>query len=64
MEVFFSILLVVVGISTGFLIGYYVINTKFNNSSKNAEEIIEKAKKEAEKTKRESLLNWKKRCTS
>jgi len=59
MEVFFSILLVVVGISTGFLIGYYVINTKFNNSSKNAEEIIEKAKKEAEKTKRESLFELK-----
>ena len=31
MEILFSILLVVVGISTGFLIGYYVINTKMNN---------------------------------
>ena len=59
MEILFSILLVVVGISTGFLIGYYVINTKMNNSTKRAEEIIEKAKKEAEKTKRDSLFELK-----
>ena len=57
MEILFSILLVVVGISTGFLIAYYVINTKMNNSTKRAEEIIEKAKKEAEKTKRDSLFD-------
>lgn len=59
MEILFSILLVVVGISTGFLIAYYVINTKMNNSTKRAEEIIEKAKKEAEKTKRDSLFELK-----
>ena len=59
MEIFFSILLVVVGLSTGFLISYYIINTKFNNSSKKAEEIVEKAKKEAEKTKRDSLFELK-----
>ena len=59
MDVFFSILLVVVGISTGFLISYYIINTKFNNSAKKAEEIVEKAKKEAEKTKRDSLFELK-----
>lgn len=59
MEIFFSILLVVVGISTGFLISYYIINTKFNNSAKKAEEMIEKAKKEAEKTKRDSLFELK-----
>ena len=59
MEIFFSILLVVVGISTGFLIAYYIINTKFNNSAKKAEEIIENAKKEAEKTKRDSLFELK-----
>lgn len=59
MMILFSILLVVVGISTGFLIGYYVINTKFNNSSKKAEEIIENAKKDAEKTKRDSLFELK-----
>ena len=49
MEILFSILLVVVGISTGFLISYYVINTKINNS----------AKKEAEKNKRDSLFETK-----
>ena len=59
MEILFSILLVVVGISTGFLISYYVINTKMNNSSKKAEEIIETAKKEAEKNKRDSLFETK-----
>ena len=59
MEILFSILLVVVGISTGFLISYYVINTKINNSSKKAEEIIETAKKEAEKNKRDSLFEKK-----
>ena len=59
MEILFSILLVVVGISTGFLISYYVINTKINNSSKKAEEIIETAKKEAEKNKRDSLFETK-----
>ena len=59
MEIFFSILLVVVGISTGFLISYYIINTKFNNSAKKAEELIEKAKKEAEKTKRDSMFELK-----
>ena len=48
MEIFFSILLVVVGISTGFLISYYIINTKFNNSAKKAEELIEKTKKALE----------------
>ena len=60
MEILFSILLVVVGISTGFLISYYVINTKINNSSKKAEEIIETAKKEAEKNKRDSLFETEK----
>ena len=59
MMILFSILLVVVGISTGFLIGYYVINTKFNNSSKKAEEIIKNDKKDAEKTKRDSLFELK-----
>ena len=59
MEIIFSVLLVVVGISTGFLISYYVISNKLNNSSKKAEEMIENAKKEAEKTKRDSLFELK-----
>ncbi len=56
MEIFFSILLVIVGISIGFIICYYFINTKLNNSTKRAEDIIENAKTEAEKNKKDSLF--------
>lgn len=59
MEIIYSILLVVVGISVGFIITHLVNNSKINNSNKKAEEIIEKAKKEAEKAKRDSLFEAK-----
>ncbi|MBR1385931.1 MAG: ribonuclease Y [Bacilli bacterium] len=59
MEIFISILLVVVGVSGGLLTSHLVNNSKVNNSNKKAEEIIEKAKKEAEKAKRDSLFEAK-----
>ena len=59
MEIFISILLVVVGISVGFVINHLINNSKINNSNKKAEDIIEKAKKEAEKAKRDSLFEAK-----
>ncbi len=59
MEVVFPILLVVVGMSVGFIINHLINNSKINNSNKKAEEIIDKAKKEAEKAKRDSLFETK-----
>ena len=59
MEIIYSILLVVIGISVGFIINYLVNNSKINNSNKKAEEIIERAKKDAEKAKRDSLFETK-----
>ena len=59
MDLFFSILLIVVGSGVGFVGNYLINNAKEKNSTKKAEEIIEKAKKEAEKSKRESLLEAK-----
>jgi len=59
MDLFFSILLIVVGSVVGFVGNYLINNAKEKNSTKKAEEIIEKAKKEAEKAKRESLLEAK-----
>lgn len=59
MEIIISILLVVVGGSAGFAANYLVNNNKVNNSNKKAEDIIEKAKKDAEKIKRDSLFEAK-----
>lgn len=59
MDIIYSILLVTVGLFVGFIINYILNSLKENNSSKKAEEIIEKAKKEAEKTKRDSLFETK-----
>lgn len=59
MDTVISILLVVVGLFTGFLISYVLNNLKEKNSSKKAEAIIENAKKEAEKNKRDSLFETK-----
>ncbi len=59
MDVLFSILLVVIGLSAGVGGSFVANNLKEKNSNKKAEEIIEKAKKEAEKVKRDSLLETK-----
>jgi len=59
MNLFFSVLLVVIGLGTGFAGCHLVNNMKEKSSAKKAEDIIEKAKKEAEKSKRDSLLEEK-----
>ena len=59
MEIIISILLVVVGRSAGFATNYLINNNKVNNSNKKAEDIIDKAKKDAEKIKRDSLFEAK-----
>ncbi len=59
MDLLFSILLVVIGLSTGVAGSFLANSIKEKNSTKKAEEIIEKAKKEAEKAKRDSLLEAK-----
>ena len=59
MQILVSILLVVIGLSTGVAASIVFNNAKENNASKKAEVIIEKAKKDAEKAKRESLFEAK-----
>ena len=59
MEIIISILLVVVGGSAGFATNYLINNNKVNNSNKKAEDIIDKARKDAEKLKRDSLFEAK-----
>ncbi len=59
MDLFFSILLAVVGLGTGYGVSTFVNSRKENNARKVAEDIIEKAKKDAEKAKRDSILELK-----
>ena len=59
MQILVSILLVVIGLSTGVAASIVFNNAKENNASKKAEDIIEKAKKDAERAKRESLFEAK-----
>lgn len=59
MDLLFSILLVVIGLFTGFIICVIINSRKENNAQKMAEVILEKAKKEAEKAKRDSILELK-----
>lgn len=59
MDLLFSILLVVIGLFTGFIICVIINSRKENNAKKMAEVILEKAKKEAEKAKRDSILELK-----
>ena len=59
MDLLFSILLVMVGLSGGFFISFYLNNKRLNSSVKQADAILEKAKKDAEKTKRDYLFEAK-----
>ena len=59
MDLYFSILLVVIGLVIGFLASIFFNSRKENNAKKVAESIIEKAKKDAEKAKRDSILELK-----
>ena len=59
MELSISILLVVIGLSTGIAASAVLNNMKENNANKKAEAIVEKAKKEGEKAKRDLLFEAK-----
>ena len=59
MDLLIPVLLFVLGITLGVIICYFVYNKKIKNSTKNADSIIETAKKDAEKIKRDSLFETK-----
>jgi len=59
MDVLISVLLIVLGLIVGFVICYIVLNVKTKNTGKTVEKMLENAKKEAEKVKRESLFEAK-----
>ena len=59
MDALILVLLFVLGGTAGAGATYFVNNRKIKNSTKNADAIIENAKKEAEKVKRESLFETK-----
>ena len=59
MDVLISVLLIVLGLIVGFVICYIVLNIKTKNTGKTVEKMLENAKKEAEKVKRESLFEAK-----
>ena len=59
MDVLISVLLIVLGLIVGFVVCYIVLNIKTKNTGKTVEKMLENAKKEAEKVKRESLFEAK-----
>ena len=59
MDIMNSILLIVLGLVVGVVICYVVLNIKRKNAEKTVEKILENAKKEAEKVKRDSLFEAK-----
>jgi len=59
MNLLISILLVVFGLATGVCITFFMNYLKESNTSKRIEDMLEKAKKEADKAKRDSLLEAK-----
>ena len=59
MDLFISILLVVIGFAIGIAIVVFYNNFKENNAKNKADRIIESAKKEAEKAKRDTLFEAK-----
>lgn len=59
MEIFISILLIVVGGVFGYIVTGFINRLSEKNANKKADIIIEKAKKDAEKTKRETILETK-----
>lgn len=58
-HILFSILLIIIGLVVGVVISFIFNYMKENNASKKAEALLENAKKEAEKTKREYILEAK-----
>lgn len=55
----FSILLVVIGFSIGFFTTFIINSLKVNSASKKAEDLINQAKKDSDKIRRDSLLEQK-----
>lgn len=58
-NILISILLVVLGLIVGVVACYIVLNIKKKNTAKSVEKILDNAKKEAEKVKRDSLFETK-----
>ena len=59
MDLVISILLIVIGLIVGFVLCFIYFNIKSKSTNKTAEKIISDAKREAEKTKRDSLFETK-----
>ena len=59
MDILISILLVIIGLIVGFIFNTIFNSMRENNANKRIEAIIEKAKKDAEKLKRDSILETK-----
>ena len=59
MDLGISILLIVIGLIVGFGLCFIYFNIKSKSTNKTAEKIINDAKREAEKTKRDSLFETK-----
>ena len=59
MDIFISILLIVIGGVFGYFITGFVNRLNENNALSKADAIIEKAKKDAEKAKRDTILETK-----
>ena len=55
----FSVLLVAIGLLVGFIIAFIINNMKVTKASKEAEKIINQAKKDAEKIKRDAAIEQK-----
>ena len=58
-SIFFSILLVIIGLVVGIAITFVINLLKENSASKKAEKLLEQAKKDAEKFKRDAILEQK-----
>ena len=58
-NILFSILLVIIGLIVGIIITFIVNSFRENNASKKAEKVINQAKKDAEKLKRDAILEQK-----
>lgn len=59
MSLFISILLIIIGLTSGFALNNIYNSLRENNINKKIEDILEKAKKDAEKVKRDSILETK-----
>lgn len=59
MDIVISILLVIIGLIVGFILNVIFNSLRENNANKKVDAIIEKAQKEAEKVKRDSILETK-----